>query len=889
MAGIPTNMYAVEPSKAFTVPGTTFSGPIGEVAKGSLRVKVKPTHVILDGAVVWYEEGDKAGSFYHNEEYSDLWHFVYRPELVWRTGVQWDSVKPILHPSLAGMDVSKAGLDEAFVKSLGSLEAIMGGRRTDLSPLGRTMLTRHFQRGINPGALLMRAASAWITLSLNRLSGIQESDWMISGAVEQPKSLLTIEDLNGVLTAAHRNQRDWIYTRVEAQGESAMIDALHTLCSDVSPYEGPNWGIRDFWPPMDHPQVVYSAYTRISRNNRLLSPEDMLEAIERYCSIVDCHQLWQEVLAGMQAFIARPRDVGMYGGHGAMNMYYPRSDLAAGAIGVLYSGVSPQGMASTPFHCPSFHEYAYWGAVKGAFVSAGLFEELIKLHAASPVNLFLHVGSSKTLAPVASAEGAFGFWSRIGENLTGLGWNCVNRVIAGMAPRENTQAFRNMLQSHRVPWWTVVMRHIDYRKVDSLREWLVPAKFAEPPMPLKWYGFKKLGAVTNAAITASMRHTKAEVMYIIDDGESISRKLRITTPSLTRFCEPIDLEVIDEEFNAFARFRLGSDALEGYKYVQQLSKCVPHMIPIYEGETKALIKDAPSRADRYAELKAILGEPLEGEADAAAPQKEGVFRMESETKVGMTREDVDPILIDSLRRLAGTKIFPHLVDIVSGFEDTSAMMAFEGYPRAAAQLGGLLKELDPYTELIKFTPAGRKGVAGQLLNVATRALPLVPPSARESTIQKINQLSALKAVIDIDPSLELSDVPGLDATMDQTSRLALFSAGKRSVLSGRTFRDGVESILHSLQPSAGLVEPTVPTDPNMGTSSAQVFGKGLPPPGLDPFKPSIGGASSAGEPPLTVPSIGFAPPAALNVSASSVNDSGPAAVPVSESMPGEEQ
>jgi len=859
LAGIQTRDVSEDFKENFETKENTFTGNIGMLDAGLLRQKVNSNKVKLDGAVVWYEEGESAGSFYHSEDFSDEWLYDYKTELTWRPGKQWDTIRPLLHPSLAGMDIGRAGLDDAFVKSLSSLESIIDGRKTDLSPLGRSLLTKNFQRGVNPGAFLMRAAVAWISLVLNEANGLVKTKWQNIGNVHAPKALLTIADLNSIMITAAGSANDWIFTRIENINEMFMIDIMQMLCSEICPLEGANWGIKTFWPPMNNPRVIYTPYIRFERISSAITSRQLEETINRFCAIFDCYHIWKEVLAGLQAFTSRPNSVGIYGGHNNAIIYYPRSDLTAAIIGPLYAGVSPQGMSSDPFAMPDWRTYLYWGAVKGTAISAALFEKLSELHAAHPIHLYLHTGKRASLMLVESAEGASKFWHGIQKSLNDIGLNCINRVIAGLAPRLSNGGLHQILQAHRVPWWTIIARHIDTQKVLSLYKWLSPARMTEPPLPNKWYAFHKVGATTSAAISACMRHTNAEVIYILDSGGAISRKLKIQTPKITRFCSPMEPQVIDEEFNAWARFRLGHDSLQKYKFIQQLAKAMPHIVSIYDETTKAMIEDSTWRPNDVHELLQIIDSSsteLHFEYNDEQPIDTNVRSM---TTFGMTRGDIDPIAIDAIKRLSDKGIIPQTDDWSDAFNDFTRLTFFRGSSRGGKQISGIINDMNIYETIRKIAINDRLAVAGDLMTVLSRLVDILPTDTQHDVVNKIQKLNAITAALTNDPAMDINEVEGLQLVEDEMSKALLFSAGKRNVETGMTFKEGIEKALAELEVNVTYPEMDMPSDPNAGTEDSQVFGRGLQP--RDSIRTRTAGhASNVTAIQLATESIGFAPP-----------------------------
>jgi hypothetical protein len=871
-----------------TVTGA-FSGSIGQVDDGLLHQKVKPDHVTLDGSIIWYEEGEKTSIFSHTQEYQEDWKFMYSTDIVWREGVQWDGVMPILHPALAGLEVQRGGMDEAFIKSLSALESIVEGRRQELSTPARSALASFVTKGLHPGALLMRAAVAWCVLKLNEKNGMHNTRWQPVGDLPPPRAILNLTDLNSIVSHAALEQSDYVYTKIEHPSELGMIDVMYMLCSDECPLEGSNWGVREFWPPMNCPRVVFSSVRRYERLPARLTSNLVEEAIARYCSIVDCFHVWQECLAGVQAFLCRPDRSGMFGGHNTAVMYYPRSDLTAGAMGPLYAGISPQGMASVPFGLPSWSRFAYWGAVRGCFIAAGLYERLAKLHAASPVHLYMKTVKRTSLMAVASAEGAYNLWFGIGQRLQEFGWGCVNRLIAGLAPRLTDAGIKKIMDPSKVPWWTQVVRHIHVDKIDGLAQWLIPARMTEMPMANRWYSFHRVGATTSAAICSCLRHTKAEVKYVLDTGGAISRHVSVRIPSITRFCSPIEPEVGCDEFHAYARFRLGRDAVTQYKFIEQLSKCKAHLVPSYDRTTRDIFRKTEYEHSEMDELLRMLNDQA---SDDEEEEQDDMH--EHPTKVTLKGVqpppgDVDPLVVRALERLTVAGAIKREADWATNFHDYTSRGIMGGVSRGATELGVLVRYAKPYDELRNLPKEERLNAANDWLTVLNRAGQLLPGDLQMVSENRILEFKALAEALRVSPELDADEVPSLSVKGDEEAAALLNDAGKRAVLEGHSFKEGVSAALEAIRLAEEHTVQAMPSDPEGNSQSSSDFGEGSGEAGLRIEGPSPAGTvPSAVVEQSTIQSIGFAPPAPSVGLETLPAHSPPAAQPTSGSTPAEE-
>jgi len=387
----------------------------------------------------------------------------------------------------------------------------------------------------------------------------------------------------------------------------------------------------------------------------------------------------------------------------------------------------------------------------------------------------------------------------------------------------------------------------------------MPARMTEPPLPNRWYAFHRIGATSSAAIAACMRHTNAEVMYILDSGGTISRRLKIKTPKITRFCAPMEPEVIGEEFNAWARFRLGADSLIKYKFIQQLSKTIPHIISIYDDTTKAMLLDTTWRVNDTQDILKVIESSSEEMTIDEEVEELSSSDIISKTKYGMTKGDIDPIAIDAIKRLADRGIIPKMDDWSDAFNDFTRLTFFRGTSRGGKQISAIISDMDIYNTLKNVPINDRLAVAGDITTIFSRLLDILPIDTQQDAVNKLQRLSAISSALSIDPAMDITEIDGLQLVDDEINKALLFSSGKRNVESGDTFKSGIEKALKELHVNITYPEMDMPSDPNAGTSDSQVFGSGLQL--QDSPRTRLAGiASNATNIQLATPSIGFAPP-----------------------------
>jgi hypothetical protein len=207
-----------------------------------------------------------------------------------------------------------------------------------------------------------------------------------------------------------------------------------------------------------------------------------------------------------------------------------------------------------------------------------------------------------------------------------------------------------------------------------------------------------------------------------------------------------------------------------------------------------------------------------------------------------------------------------------------------GVSRGATELGILVRYAKPYDELHGLPKEERLDAANDWLTVLNRVGQLLPGDLQVVSENRILEFKALAEALRVSPEMDADEVPSLSVKGDEEAAALLNDAGKRAVLEGHSFKEGVTAALEAFQLAEARAAQVMPSDPEGESQSSSDFGEGSGEADSGIERPSPAGtAQSAVIEQSTIQSIGFAPPAPSVGLETSPVPSQPAVQPTSES------
>jgi hypothetical protein len=615
---VPDNATAagvlVEPSD---VEGQQWLPPIGEVTDTELASNVNCRGVALKTLVQWQSDGPD-DVFSHQALLSEHWNTRYSGDFVFKPGSGWDARSPVLHPALTGLGATDAGFDEACLRALGALDHLFSGRRGDMHASTRAMLLRCVKGQLRPAAFLLRGAVMWACAQLEDGDRLGKRCWAVSGDTAAPIRLSDMEGLNAICHEVPCEANDVVYLRLDSPEEAYMLDVCLALCSDHMPLEVAETGIQALWPPMSRARVAYSADFWVGAFGGAISAADIWDAMDRFCSIWDCHDLWLDVLQTVQSLLLRPAGTGLLAGCSTIAVHWPASDMRVGVIGPLTAGTAPEGAQTAPIKEPPLDAYLYGAAVKGCMLSASAFEGIRRLHPAHLVSLAVGRADPALLNPMLSVTGARRFMENVVRAyLVEIGWDFMCHGIRSLGFFQSRHLLHLAADHTKIPWITQVVRHMTPSGVGRVGGWLRPSRPSSLPVPGKWYLFDHVGVVAPGHIYTALHWLGASVKYRVETPGLHVQAVDVTLPPPTRYPPIITPEYRASRLHAQVALRFTASGLDNLQLCEKLSKCTVHLLPVVDDQLwVGPAQPTPSSSSWYQAMVSSTRGPLRGAAPA---------------------------------------------------------------------------------------------------------------------------------------------------------------------------------------------------------------------------------------------------------------------------------
>lgn len=493
------------------VVGERFIVPRGLPTRGVLAELVSPTGVDLGSRITWHGRQDTP--FMHEEIIKDRHVFDYSGVYRFSSDSDYGNRTPILHPAVAAIDATQAGIDDAFLRAMQNVDLMMGGgKREDTGGVIRTLTMKYAKLSYNPIRLLMRAAVVFSILCAEGGENTR-TQYRVTGVGSAPRHMANLTTYTFLCSAQLREHRDILYVQCESDGEAYMIDVMHSLCSTVCPITT-NMTVRRLWPQMNTPIVAYSS----AHVHNLLTGEydlsEFCDSMDRFCQQYDCYDLWQECLGCVQGLLCRPSNAGVLGGANVLGISLPLSDLRVGAIGPLLSGISAEGMRSQAFSYPDARSFLYSAAVRGVFVTAAYFDALQEFSDTHPVVVGTNFSSRRHYNMLTRPAASLAFMhTKVAARAADAGWDVVGPLTKCLYIAAVRDYATKLFRPSRVPWWTTVVCHLGEMRTSILAAWAKPSLPTGRPVANVWQPYHLVGAVTAVQVGTAIRWLNAQVCY----------------------------------------------------------------------------------------------------------------------------------------------------------------------------------------------------------------------------------------------------------------------------------------------------------------------------------------------------------------------------------------
>lgn len=806
---------------------------------------VTPLGVDLRHNVVWRtplaEPGD---GFVHTEKVGEQFLFKYPLKVHFSCNGSWDARTPILHPAVGGMDVTAAGFDEAYIRALSNVGIILRGRQEDFTIWARQLITRYIKKKLHPFRLLVRGAALWTGAIIKELQGETLCSWSNVGQRSSPTMIRNTDTFAAFARDQLDAPSDVLYIRCESGDELHMVDVMQALASDVYPIDA-EAAVSALWPNLNNPRVVYSSTDFLARPGGAFSAMEVYDTMVRYCDIHDCHDLWEQALQYVQAFVARPLQGAVLGGCFRIGSALPESNLLAGALGPLMSNVSAEGMRTLPIQQPNPKEYLYGGAVRGCYLSAAYFEALRARQDSHPVRVSVGTSNYSHFRALLSARYARQFnGQEVAPKAATMGWDCLNEPLKWLAPLISQKTLPRLLDANKVAWWTCVLPHLPARGGTYLETWFKPSIPDMIPNSGRWYACRIVGVTTDEQVAAALRWFGVSVRYIIERSNGTISTIHLSPASAGRFLPTLKPYLSMGSDVARASIKFPPGVAQRMELVRRLCRCEISLQYDYDTEWGIPVEDfdyGPPMSMQFSHPPPI--EPP-GHTGSRSPPRATVER-ESEPNepedyiVGMTSA-----LQDLMSR------YPQLAAI-----DLTAMGARAAAPSdryAEHERIGIMRSLNLVAQEIGRTDNPTTQIVNDLRTIASAM-----GHASRGVVAGVNKVYLLENIPWIKSrALQLERDIQNQETINRAARAM-------ETLANRRQRDEQERLEQALQWAADFPSTSqAADDPEAETQTPQDFGPPTSDQGLVSLPPA---AADVGETPAVAVQaeegpVGFLPP-----------------------------
>lgn len=459
------------------------------------------------------------GAYYEVEDYGEVWTSDYYPNIAFVNEYDpWDKRTLNLHPAVAGLSMTAAGFDQAYLQALSSAGHMFGNiQRNEIFQTARDHIGRMLDKSISPFRLLVRGVNMWLSLKVvNKGKNIRTSPVRV-GQMTQPINLASPGVFNGFLTAHSDRPVDVIYVPIYGGTEIGIIQALDAMCCAELPIPGAPPSLRSLWPSMRAPRVAFNGPWTVDEVGVPLSSDDVWNALTRFCETYDCWDLLKEALDFVSFFYARPPGVALWMGRNGVVVGLPESQLAAGAIGPLFNGTSAEAMRTAGFHEPDWKELLIEGSLRAMSASAAsacILSRSVEYHYC---NTQVQLPKASTLHRAHELTYARTFMQMVAGVTETFGWKgCIGRSLKGLRPIYSRHQAKMVLDPLRycglatlLPWMPAL---VEGSCVSGLLKPAVPS----PVVPEnQWMPISAIGVVGASQLEAAAWLLPMDVRFVV--------------------------------------------------------------------------------------------------------------------------------------------------------------------------------------------------------------------------------------------------------------------------------------------------------------------------------------------------------------------------------------
>jgi hypothetical protein len=476
------------------------------------------SHINMGFQVRWSAPA-ASGAYQEVEDFGEVWTPNFSPTITFVNDYSaWDKRTLNLHPAVAGLSMTAAGFDQAYLQALGAAHHMFGGmQRGELFQTARDHMGRLLNQHVSPFRLLIRGVNMWLSLRHKFKGGSERATPVRVGQTVQPTNVYSPTIFNSFLTTHADRPVDVVFVPIYGGTEVGIVQALDAMCCAENPIPGAPSSLKPLWPTMKSPRVAFTGPWTVDEVGMPFSADDVWNALTRLCDTYDCWDLLKEAFDFVGFFFSRPTGVALWMGRNNLIIDLPESKMAAGAIGPLYNGTSAEAMRTAGFQEPDWKEVIIEGAIRAMTTSAAsgcLLSRTLEFHYC---NSRVSLPKSSSIKRAHEMVYAREFVRTVAGVCEALGWtNCIGRSLRGIRPTFSRQQSSMVLDPLRYCSLTTLLPWMPTMVADSSAAALMRPAIPNPLVPEhQWMQISTIGTIGAAQIEAAMHLLPMQVRYVL--------------------------------------------------------------------------------------------------------------------------------------------------------------------------------------------------------------------------------------------------------------------------------------------------------------------------------------------------------------------------------------
>jgi hypothetical protein len=512
--------------------------------------------------------------FAHTSVIGEIWKPIKNMDIAWTaSGQAWDKRSLILHPAVAGLSITDAGFDQAYLSALSASHQLMGqAQRSEFTQGSRDHMGVMLRESFSPFRLFMRGAAAWCALAMSGSNQTQGVPIVAGVHVREARPLWGPNQFNAALYNHSNSPCDVIFIRIDDRSEAGILAAATALTADKFPFRSHRKGVGAMWPTMGAPMLYYSSDNQILATRAPVSREDMWRCLARLADTYDAWDLLLEAFQTVATMMNRPEGMATWMGRDRFVWNLPQSNLKAGILGPLFNGVSSEGLHSPSFPEPSLKCLLVEGCLRATYLLSAAAVHLSHYVDTHYAFKGLDDVDKSLLASLASITYTRAFNDDCGTICGQLGWEgAMGRSLRDLRVTTGGRGVKAFLDTTQYASMACLLPWTDALAAESsVSAILRPAVPTIPGALQGWQRVTNIGIVSAQQIASAIMHLPVSTRFLVVTRKG--RRRYIPGPSQLGFNRAAPLlapKVMRSDVTIATHVLVGDAA----KYLQAVEHC----------------------------------------------------------------------------------------------------------------------------------------------------------------------------------------------------------------------------------------------------------------------------------------------------------------------------